>query len=155
MGYLILVPVIRTIHKQRVFTGLAEVPGKKIETITIQKGTEQLILKPGKRELLYKGCMYDILSSVDDGCRITYSCLRDFKEDKLNQISRQLTGEQNAKSPPARALHNILEGIIKIAILNDKVSLHILNIAFRWISPPVLRYYDPLLSVLGHPPKIQ
>jgi len=149
MGYLILIPVARAIHKQQVFTDLTKHSGKRVERITIEKGSVQIILKYGKKEILYKGCMYDILSSVDHGTSVTYTCIRDMKEEKLNRLSQQATGDP----PPARTVRNLIDGIIKIGMITEKPPLNVFVNNIRWFCHPIIKYSEPSIAAPGHPPR--
>lgn len=152
MGYLMVFPALRMIHRQQVTRMLSDNPEKELVALSFPKGTEKEFLLHDKKELRFKDKMYDIVKVIDDEETITYICYEDEKEDLLIKKSKDFSRSMNT-DPKARTAGLILSGIIKIALINEEAySFPILPSSLHFFCS-FIPYHAPDRSIPELPPR--
>ncbi len=153
VGYMVVGPVMQAFHRHKVFSEIRK--SNVIETVdlTFVKGSVKVILKGGKKEILYKGKMYDIVSMVDHGEKITYTCKPDHKEDKIISISKNMDKEMQKKFPSSKNARMFLEHLVKIAFIHQPENFSVYRSSVILVTRQFSFYHDPLLQVPDQPPQ--
>jgi len=152
MGYLMVFPALRMIHRQQVTRMLSDHPDKELVTLSFPKGMERNYKVPGEKELRYNDKMYDIVRVIDDEKTITYICYEDEKEDLLIKKSKDFSRSMNT-DPKARTAGLILSGIIKIALISEEAyHFPILPSSLHFFCS-FIPYHAPDRSIPELPPR--
>lgn len=92
------------------------IPVEKIAVFTLMKDNPSII---NSREIIYKGEMYDIISSVKSGNDIVFYCINDKKDTKLHSSFCSLNEiKDNPVSASGHLAADILKNLLKNYIPN-------------------------------------
>jgi hypothetical protein len=154
LGYLWVSRAIRLIHRQQVFVSLSSTPESALTVLTFPKEKEHLLFVHGKKEIKYKGQMYDVVRYKDNGRNITYYCFHDRKETGMIRYTNKLNQEQGTQSPLPKAARMLLDSIIKTALLHDYSVPYNLSFITTIQTRVLVTYQDPDMPVPALPPQV-
>ena len=132
---------------------LSTIPESRLTHFTSLKSIKNLEIKQlNKHEVQVDGKLYDIVRIRDNGKTVTYSCLRDFKEESLISKTR-LFNSKAQQMPFQNTARLIIEKIIKSCIVSDETIFNSESYPEYPINPIQASYSGPEIIISPPPPK--
>lgn len=154
MGYIVVHSIMKTNLKRQVFAEIRRLPEESLERLTfLTKDKSKLFIDKYQRlEIKLDGKMYDVVKSKVHADSTTYYCVRDTKEE---QMMRKLSmyNQQNSEQPVRKSSVQIIDHLIKIALIHTKQPLFGQIITIKRYDSVMYRYSAPSLNIYLPPPQ--
>jgi hypothetical protein len=153
LGYYLVLSAIKMAVRHQKWTQLSTIPESRLTHFTSLKSIKNSEIKQlNKHEVQVDGKLYDIVRIRDNGKTVTYSCLRDFKEESLISKTR-LFNSKAQQMPFQNTARLIIEKIIKSCIVSDETIFNSESYPEYPINPIQASYSGPEINISPPPPK--
>ena len=152
-GYLVISPALRAIHRNQVFSAIEKSPAGEVIEITLPMGSDKLIVKGSKKEILHEGHMYDIVSSRIVGKKVIYKCIPDHKEERIIKKAKKMEKEQHNNVPASRNARLFFDQLVKVAFIHHSIEFSLTSQNLSLNTFYSYNYNEPILQVPDLPPQ--
>jgi hypothetical protein len=152
-GYYLMLPAWHWFNHKEILNSQGQVLTNDLIHFSVAKNHHNTEKFSRGKEFLYKGDIYDVIEINENATTITYTCIRDHKDNKIIKSLKDNSQEPAKQNPSKRSNNNLLDGIIKTALLSrqNSVSLPVHSVTFCYqISQ---QYISPWLSTPDLPPQ--
>lgn len=155
MGYMVYFQVVRSVLRYEAHTrDIKSVNRKDIVQITLPKNTTLIeISKSKKREIRVGQAMYDIVDEIAGIDSVTYTCIRDHKEESLLAKTRNLNNPASPENTKHKPVRIITESIIKIALVTSYTRMQETSYRNDFPAMVFIMASMPYPDVEEHPPQ--
>ena len=153
LGYYLVLSAIKMAVRHQKWAQLSTIPESRLTHFTSLKSIKNSEIKQlNKREVQVNGKLYDVVRIRDNGKTVTYSCLRDYKEESLISKTR-LFNSKAQQMPFQNTARLIIEKIIKSGIVTDEAVFSSESYPEYPINSLQASYSGPAIIISSPPPK--